>query len=120
MIQKATATLYQFIIGLFSDENLISPYNWAVARFFNPGGGGGVIMSAECTSLVGGGGGSGGILLHKNFQIWRLRGAIFYPRILVQPVTSPVVSITGTLCKLERTLQIVHIHANFNRGFCFL
>ena len=72
-------------------------------------------MSAEGTSFVGG---SGGILLHKHFPIWRLRNAIFYLRILVQPVTStPVVSITGTLCKLERTLQIVHIHANFNRGF---
>ena len=48
MIQKATATLYQFIIGLFSDENLISPYNWAVARFFNPGGGGGGGRYHEC------------------------------------------------------------------------
>ena len=86
MIQKATATLYQFIIGLFSDEHLISHCNRTVARFFNPGGGGGgIIMSAEGTSLVGGGE-SGGILLHKNFQIWRLRNAIFYPRILVQPV----------------------------------
>ena len=56
MIQKATATLYQFIIGLFSDEHLISHCNRTVARFFNPGGGGGgIIMSAEGTSLVGGG-----------------------------------------------------------------
>ena len=39
-IQKATATLYQFIIGLFSDEHLISHYNRAVARFFKLGGGG--------------------------------------------------------------------------------
>ena len=45
MIQKATATLYQFIIGLFSDEHLISHCNRTVARFFNPGGGGGGALS---------------------------------------------------------------------------
>ena len=50
-----TATLYQFIIGLFSDEHLISHYNRAVARFVKLGGGG-IIMSAKGTSLVGGGG----------------------------------------------------------------
>lgn len=70
MIQKATATLYQFIIGLFSDEHLISHYNRALARFFKlGGGGGGIIMSAEGASLV------GGVLAYpppKNFQIWRL------------------------------------------------
>lgn len=75
MIQKATATLYQFIIGLFSDENLISPYNWAVARFFNPGGGGGggVIMSAECTSLVGGGGEDLGV--SSSIKIFKFGGS---------------------------------------------
>ena len=35
-----TAALYQFIIGLFSDEHLISHYNRAVARFVKLGGGG--------------------------------------------------------------------------------
>ena len=41
MIQKATATLYQFIIGLFSDGHLISHYNRAVARISKLWGGGG-------------------------------------------------------------------------------
>ena len=41
MIQKATTTLYQFIIGLFSDEHLISHYNRAVARISKLWGGGG-------------------------------------------------------------------------------
>ena len=43
----------------------------AVARFFVTRG---VIARAEGTSLVGG---SGGLLPEKNFQIWRLRNAIF-------------------------------------------
>ena len=42
-----------------------------VARFFVTRG---IIARAEGTSLVGG---SGGVLPQKNFQIWRLRNAIF-------------------------------------------
>ena len=43
----------------------------AVTRFFVTRG---IIARAEGTSLVGG---SGGVLPQKNFQIWRLRNAIF-------------------------------------------
>ena len=64
-------------------------------------------MSAEGTSLVGG--------------VWvsssKNQNAIFYPRILLATRLVTGCTITGTLCKLDGTLQIVHIHANFNRGF---
>ena len=98
MMQKATATLYQFIIGLFRDGHLICHYNRAVARFFKLGvGGWGIIMSAEGTSLVGG---VWGYPPPKNFKF---RGSKFYPRILLAStlVTCTGCAITGNLCKLE-------------------
>ena len=89
---------------------LLDWYLQGLARFFITGEEG-IFASAEGTSLVRG---SKGILPQS------LRNAIFYPRILLATRLVPGCAITGTLCKLEWTMQIVHIHANFNRGFCFL
>ena len=61
-------------------------------------------MSAKGTSLVGGGGGVGGVWISSS----KNQNAIFYPRILLATRLVTGCTITGTLCKLEPTLQIVH------------
>lgn len=105
------------IAGLFSDEHLISHYHRAIARFFKLGVVGALSWVPKAQALSGG---VWGYPPPKNFQIWRPQNAIFYPRILLATRLVTGCAITGTLCKLEWILQIVHIHVNFNRGFCFL
>ena len=104
----------------------------AVVRCFVTGVRGSIIASAEDRRLVGG----LGLSSTRKFSNWEApkryfqhlfmryvsekstsnkceKAGVFYTRLVAG------CAMTGTLCKLEWTLQIVHIHANLNRAICF-